>query len=150
MTEESQDQINFHYEDIDFSVDEPNLFHEWLTEIISLNNVALDVINYIFCSDDYLLNINRTYLNHDYYTDIISFPYRESPEPIQGDVFISVDRVRENANINQVDFENELLRVMSHGLLHFIGYTNKSEEEQAIMRKKEDEMMALFQSTKGN
>lgn len=144
MTEESQDQINFHYEDIDFSIKESNLFHEWLTQIISVNKVELEVINYIFCSDDYLLNINRTYLNHDYYTDIISFPYREAPEPIQGDVFISIDRVRENANINQVNFENELLRVMAHGLLHFIGYTDKSEEEQAIMRKKEDEMMALY------
>ena len=116
----------------------------WINEIIRVNNAQLKSINYIFCSDEYLLNINKEYLDHDYYTDIISFPFSESPDPIQGDIFISIDRVIENASDNKTMFEHELLRVMSHGLLHFLGYKDKSDKNKAEMRNAEDEMIRLF------
>ncbi|MCL4107804.1 UNVERIFIED_CONTAM: hypothetical protein GTU68_027189 [Idotea baltica] len=109
-----------------------------------VNEVSLQVINYIFCSDEYLLEINQNYLKHDYYTDIISFPYSEKPSPLQGDIFISIDRVMENAKDREISFEKELLRVVSHGFLHFCGYKDKTEEEQENMRRKEEEMMQLF------
>ena len=94
-------------------------------------------ITIIFCSDDYLLSINKQYLNHDYYTDIITFDYVDENR-ISGDLFISLDRVRENAAKFKVEMKKELFRVVFHGILHLVGYKDKTKEEQAVMRKKED------------
>ena len=100
-------------------------------------------INYIFCDDEYLLEINQQYLDHDTLTDIISFDYCVGNE-LHGDIFISVERVRENALDFDVKFEEELLRVMAHGVLHYCGYKDKSEEDEKLMRQKEEEKIKLF------
>jgi rRNA maturation RNase YbeY len=100
-------------------------------------------LDYIFCDDEYLLKINQDYLDHDTYTDIITFPYGDL-NVIAGDIFISVERVKENAVNFRVDFELELKRVMAHGVLHLLGYGDKSEEEVLQMRLKEDEKIKLF------
>ena len=94
-------------------------------------------INIIFCSDDYLYEMNKIYLNHDYYTDVITFPYNIGNK-IEGDIFISIDRVKDNAQIYSTTFDNELSRVIIHGILHLIGFNDKSEEEQKQMREQED------------
>ena len=144
MNEDLDEKIDFFYEEIDFTLSDIEHYIKWINEIIKVNDAQLKSINYIFCSDEYLLNINREYLDHDYYTDIISFPFSETPDPIQGDIFISIERVIENASDNKTMFEQELLRVMSHGLLHFLGYQDKSDKDQALMRNTEDKMMSLF------
>lgn len=137
-------QVNFFSEEIDFELVDPSKYENWIFDIFKQEDGDLGDINYIFCDDDYLLNINQEYLNHDYYTDIISFPMSTKPDPISGDIFISIDMVKENAVKNQVAFNEEVLRVMAHGVLHFLGYKDKSEEESTTMRKKEDQMISLF------
>lgn len=100
-------------------------------------------INYIFCDDEYLLKINLEYLNHDTLTDIITFDYVEKGV-LSGDIYISIERVRENSEIFSVPFEQELHRVLAHGVLHLCGYKDKSDEDAAVMRKKEDFAIQLF------
>ena len=100
-------------------------------------------INYVFCDDKYLLKINQHFLNHDTYTDIISFDNSMGNE-LHGDIFISTERVRENAIIFEVSFEEELRRVLVHGVLHLCGYKDKTKEESDLMRSKEDEKLAMF------
>jgi rRNA maturation RNase YbeY len=134
--------ITFNYEN-DFALLQEQTYDEWVGAIIKSESKSLGEINYIFCDDDYLLDINITHLNHDYYTDIITFNYCEG-DLISGDLFISTDRVKDNAQTYQVSFEEELLRVMSHGVLHLIGYNDKAEAEELIMRKKEDEKIKMF------
>jgi rRNA maturation RNase YbeY len=137
-------QVNFFSEEIDFELANPANYENWIFDIFKQEDGEIGDINYIFCNDDYLLNINQEYLNHDYYTDIISFPLSEKPDPISGDIFISIDMVKENALQIKVNFDEEILRVMAHGVLHFLGYKDKKEDEAAMMRKKEDEMISLF------
>lgn len=120
-----------------------DFFDVWLTKVCSQENKKLAEVSLIFTSDDYLLNINQRYLNHDYYTDIITFDYSED-DFISGDLFISIDRVRDNASINQVDFYNELNRVIVHGVLHLCGYKDKLPTEEVLMRQKEDQMLSLL------
>lgn len=134
--------ITFNYEN-DFTLLQEQTYDEWVGDIIKSESKSLGEINYIFCDDDYLLDINIKHLNHDYYTDIITFNYCEG-DLISGDLFISTDRVKDNAQTYQVSFEEELLRVMSHGVLHLIGYNDKAEAEELIMRKKEDEKIKMF------
>lgn len=143
-SDQNASSINFFSEEIDFELTSESSFEHWVDKIATENKASIENLNYIFCNDSYLLKVNQEYLDHDYYTDIISFPYSEFPDPLEGDIFISVDRVRENAKDNGVQFDNELKRVMAHGILHFLGYKDKSESEAAIMRKKEEEMIALF------
>ena len=100
-------------------------------------------IDYVFCTDDYLLKINKEYLNHDTFTDIITFDYTDG-HMLSGDIFISTDRVKENAGIFNVDFLNELRRVMSHGILHLVGFGDKTYEEKENMRAKEEEKIKMF------
>ena len=135
--------IHFHKEEIEFELPNEELLSKWLEKIAETENKKITQITYIFCSDDYLLQINKEYLNHDYYTDIITFPYKQSLE-IESDIFISIDRVLENAKTFESTFNNELLRVMSHGLLHLVGYKDKTDEEQTIMREKENWAMERF------
>ncbi|MHC5201091.1 rRNA maturation RNase YbeY [Myroides sp. LJL119] len=127
----------------DFQLIDENKFTKWIANIISSEGFKVGNINYIFCKDDYLHRINVQYLDHDTLTDIISFDYTEG-NIISGDIFLSVERVAENAKEFEVEFEKELLRVMAHGILHYCGYGDKSAEEELIMRRKEEEKMELF------
>ena len=127
--------ISYNYEiDVEFQEQEAV---QWLEHVITEEKRLLGNINYIFCSDDYLHKINLDFLNHDTYTDIISFDCTVGKK-LQGDIYISIDRVRDNAKEYQVSFHNELSRVMVHGILHFCGYKDKSAVDQTIMRAKED------------
>ncbi|WP_167964453.1 rRNA maturation RNase YbeY [Saonia flava] len=134
--------IDFHYE-TDFQLKDDVRHKSWILTIFEIENSFCGDINYIFCDDRYLLEINKKYLNHDTYTDIITFDY-SAGNLISSDIFISIDRVRENAANLDVDFEEELLRVMSHGILHLLGFNDKTEDEKAQMRVKENEMIKLF------
>lgn len=135
--------INFFFEDIDeFDIKKTDIEKNIEKLVINENRILGDV-NYILCSDNYLLNINREYLNHDYFTDVISFDYCED-NVISGDIFISVDTVSDNAKEYGATFENELERVMIHGVLHFVGYNDKTEGDQKTMRAKENQYLSLF------
>lgn len=137
-------EIHFHFEMDGFSIQNTRQIEDWLQRVIHTENKNVSVLNYIFCSDEYLLAINREYLDHDYYTDIISFPLNQ--DPVEGDIFISIDRVQENAVDFKTDFEQELHRVIVHGLLHFMGYNDHTEEEKNTMRQKEDEYLCMIES----
>ncbi len=134
--------IEFHYE-TDFQLENETKFADWVSRVVVSEGGTCKQIDYIFCSDNYLLDVNRNYLDHDTFTDIITFDYSDGKR-IGGDIFISIDRVTENANIFKTDFEVELLRVMSHGILHLFGYKDKSKAENAEMRIMEDEKIKLF------
>lgn len=114
----------------------------WFGQVCLVEEKELGDLNIIFCSDDYLLEMNRTHLDHDYYTDIITFDYTEGTV-VSGDLFISVDRVKDNAMDLSCDFMDELNRVCVHGLLHLCGYKDKSKSDEVIMRSKENEMLDL-------
>jgi len=132
----TESNIFFHSE-CDFDAESVSHLEAWITKAIENEEKELEEINYIFCNDDYLLEKNQTFLNHDTYTDIITFDYSEMNR-ISGDIFISVERVNENARKFAVPFNTELRRVMIHGVLHLIGYKDKSGEEKETMREKED------------
>jgi probable rRNA maturation factor len=134
--------INFNYE-TDFELDNETLYSDWISAVISSESKKEGEINYIFCDDEYLHKINVDYLNHDDLTDIISFDYSVGNE-LHGDIFVSVERVRENAGDFDVSFDEEMKRVMAHGILHYVGYKDKSDEDSQIMRNKENEKIALF------
>lgn len=138
--------IQFFEEDIKFPLRNKNKFKKWLRAIAALNNKQIGELNYIFCSDEYLYQINVDYLYHNTYTDIITFDNSEDDNAIEGDIFISIERIRENAQIEGTGLESELLRVMSHGLLHLMGYKDKKEEDKRLMREMEDRSISLFPS----
>ncbi len=134
--------IEFHYE-TDFKITRETYYADWVSRVIESELSFPSRIDYIFCDDEYLLSINQKYLDHDTYTDIITFDY-SSGKQIEGDIFISVDRVKENAERYEVDFEDELLRVMAHGVLHLIGYGDKTKDEAEVMRAKEEKKIKMF------
>lgn len=134
--------ISFNYE-TDFELENEAQYEEWISRIIESEGFDEGEINYIFCDDEYLHKINVEYLDHDTLTDIISFDYSVG-NLIQGDIFVSVERVQDNANDFNVSFEEELKRVLSHGVLHYCGYKDKSPEDEALMRSKEEEKMQMF------
>ena len=134
--------INF-YSENDFQLGEESVYESWLKEVTASENKQLEEVSYIFCDDQYLLEINQKYLDHDTYTDIISFDNCVG-NILAGDIFISTERVAENAREYGVEFQEELRRVMAHGILHFCGYKDKSEKEAAEMRRKEEEKMRMF------
>ncbi len=134
--------INFHYE-LEFALEDENKYADWLEQVIISEEKQPGEISYIFCDDEYLLTLNRKYLDHDTLTDIISFDYTEGTM-IHGDIYLSVERVRENAEDFNVNFADELRRVMVHGVLHYCGYKDKSPEEEKLMRAKEEEKMKMF------
>ena len=134
--------ISFNYE-TDFTLDNESIHEDWISRIINSEGFELGEINYIFCDDEYLHKINVEYLNHDTLTDIISFDYSVG-NILQGDIFISTERVVDNAKDFNVVFDEELKRVMSHGVLHYCGYKDKSAADEALMRSKEDEKIAMF------
>ncbi len=134
--------INFNYE-TDFLLENEEGFSNWITKVIASENKKEGEINYIFCDDECLHKLNVEHLGHDTLTDIISFDYTIGNE-IHGDVFISVERVKENAVEYNVSFDEELKRVVVHGVLHYCGYKDKSEKDELVMRSKEDEKLAMF------
>lgn len=134
--------ISFNYE-TDFELDNEAQYEEWISRIIESEGFEEGEINYIFCDDEYLHKINVEYLDHDTLTDIISFDYTVG-NLIQGDIFVSIERVRENAVDFKVSFDEELRRVLSHGVLHYCGYKDKSEADEVLMRAKEEEKMQMF------
>lgn len=134
--------IDFNYES-DFTLPNEKVFSDWISRVIRSENKEEGDVNYIFCDDDYLHKLNVEYLDHDTLTDVISFDYSVGNE-INGDIFISVERVMDNAKDFEVSFEEELKRVIIHGVLHYCGYKDKSEADELIMRQKEDEKLQLF------
>jgi rRNA maturation RNase YbeY len=142
------ENINFFFEDLT----EPNLDYQkisvWLSSLIKKQGFTLNEINYILCSDEYLLGVNQQYLNHDYYTDIITFDNAEEEQTIESDIFVSVERVEDNAKEHKEDFNTEIIRVLAHGVLHLLGFKDKSEEEATEMRKQEEIAIQLYLSTK--
>jgi rRNA maturation RNase YbeY len=130
--------IQFFSEDIQFILKDKGGIRKWLNVLIREEKKKPWYINFIFCSDDYLFELNKTYLKHETYTDILTFPYQEDEEIISGDIFISINRVKENAIDFKQDFNKELLRVMVHGILHLIGYSDHGKKEKKVMTEKED------------
>jgi probable rRNA maturation factor len=135
--------ISFQNQSIYFKLKEKARLKSWIKTVTEKEKHRLGDINYIFCSDDELLEINIQHLNHTTYTDIITFDYTEG-DKISSDIFISVDRVEENAKKFKVGFEEELHRVMIHGILHLCGYKDKSKADAELMRKKENGALKLF------
>jgi probable rRNA maturation factor len=134
--------ISFNYE-TDFELENESHYEDWISRIIDSEGFDEGEINYIFCDDEYLHIINLEYLDHDTLTDIISFDYTVG-NLIQGDIFISIERVKDNASDFNASFDEELKRVLSHGILHYCGYKDKSPNDEALMRSKEDEKMQMF------
>lgn len=134
--------IHYNYES-DFTLTNEDVFSEWIGNVLTSEGKLLGELSYIFCDDEYLLEINQQYLDHDTLTDIISFDYTEG-DVVSGDIFISIERVADNANDLNISFEEELKRVLIHGVLHYCGYKDKSESDEALMRFKEDEKISMF------
>lgn len=129
--------VELFYEDVEIPGLDPEFFVSWFEKVTLEEEKVLGDITIVFCSDDYLLDVNRRHLDHDYYTDIITFDYSEWPV-VSGDLFVSSDRVADNAKELHIEFKEELDRVAVHGLLHLCGYKDKSDKEELVMREKED------------
>lgn len=139
-----EEKLSFFTEEIEFTLDNESVLSNWLHEIAAQYDASIEGINYIFCSDEYLLKLNQDYLSHDYYTDILTFPY--SPASAKGlvsDIYISIDRVKENANTLGIDFEEELHRVMVHGILHLLGFDDHGDQNEKEMRAREEQALTL-------
>lgn len=135
--------IDVSFIDVEFDGLDADFFYNWFAKVVENENRLLGDVALIFCSDEYLLTMNKDYLDHDYYTDIITFDYSEL-NFIAGDLFISLDRVKENAEDLGVSVRNELNRVVIHGVLHLCGYKDKAPEDEKVMRFKEDEALAML------
>lgn len=138
-----KNRISFFCEDTDFTLSKPSKIKAWLEHVAEHYNTSIASVNYIFCSDNYLLNINQSYLNHDEYTDIITFDQSEE-DGIAADIFISIDRITENAITFNTPTEQELHRVMVHGILHIIGFNDHTNDEKKVMRKTEEACLSLL------
>ena len=134
--------IYFFSHEIDFTLEQEEPVINWLLSLLQANEAEAESINYVFCSDTYLLKLNQGHLQHDYLTDILTFPYSTLPAPITADIYISIDRIRENASSFQTSFKDELHRVMAHGLLHLLGYDDHEEADIARMRAAENQALA--------
>ncbi len=137
--------IRFATEGLTFEVPRARLHVRWLIQIAETRGQRIAELTYIFCSDEYLLSLNQEYLEHDTLTDILTFPYQAEGEPLHSDIFISVDRVMENALEFREPFEQELRRVMAHGLLHLLGEDDHGAEAEASMRASEQACLSLFE-----
>ena len=134
--------IHFHQEDIFFQIQNIKALRSWIANSIFKENKSVGQLSFIFCSDNYLLKINKKYLNHDFFTDVISFDHSEENH-ISGDIYISIDRVKENAKEFGYSLKDELHRIIIHGLLHLLGYSDKTQELKATMKEKEDFYLSL-------
>jgi len=139
----SMNSISFHNESVNNKTPSKRLLKAWIKEFVANHGKKVGELAFVFCSDEKILEVNQNFLQHDYYTDIITFDYSEGGV-ISGDVFISVERVLENAASHQVDYNTELLRVISHGVLHLIGFQDKEEEKKDEMTRNEDLCISLF------
>lgn len=137
--------INFFNEDVSFKPANPLKTKRWIKGVIERAGAELNEINYIFCSDEYLLEVNKEHLDHDYFTDIITFDNSEEEGIIEADIFVSIDRVKENAFNENKSFDDEMRRVLVHGVLHLLGYEDSTDDLKKAMRQTEDENLALFQ-----
>lgn len=132
------DSIHYNFIDVEIPDFNPEFFGLWLSKVVGHYEKELGELSFIFCSDDYLLKMNKEHLSHDYYTDVITFNYNEG-NSLSGDIFISVDRVKENSiQFGNTDLHDEISRVMVHGLLHLVGLNDKTDEDKAMMRAEED------------
>ena len=138
----SKAAIHFFTEEITFTLKHKTIIRNWLRDTINAEGYVLEELNFIFCSDEYLLGINQQYLDHDTYTDVITFDNSEVAKTIVGDIFISIDRIKENAATFKHQFIDELCRVMVHGTLHLLGYPDKGKVAKKIMTEKEDFYLA--------
>lgn len=136
--------INFFTEDIVFKLPHPRKTSTWIKRVIQKEKFSLTQVNFIFCSDEYLRAKNIEYLNHKTYTDIITFDNSDTEGELEGDIFISIDRIRENADKFSRPFEEELHRVIIHGILHLLGHDDKTPQQKAAIHKKEDACLALM------
>lgn len=136
--------IRFFNEDSPYKLPQKQVTRQWLKQQAEAEGFRVGDLNYIFCSDEHVLQVNRDYLQHDYYTDIITFDQSEEEDLIEGDIFISVDRVTDNAQQLGIEPITEMRRVLAHGLLHLCGYGDKSPEEELTMRAKEDKWLAVL------
>jgi rRNA maturation RNase YbeY len=136
--------IRFFNEDIKYSISKPGKTVSWIKEVVKKEKALLAEINYIFCSDEHLLSLNQKFLNHNTLTDIITFNNSTQKGVIEADIYVSVPRVQENAQKFKVEFQNEMNRVMIHGLLHLLGYKDKRPSEKTLMRKKEEACLSLL------
>ena len=139
----TQENIVYFYEDTSFQLTSETNTSSWIQTIIEKEGFVLSHINYIFCSDPYLLAINKEYLQHDFFTDILTFDQSGKENEIEADIYISIDRVTDNAETLHISFADELLRVIIHGILHLIGFSDKTESEKTLMREKEDSCISL-------
>jgi rRNA maturation RNase YbeY len=137
-------EIFFYSEDVDFSIKNPSGIASWLNKTIVSEGKKAGEISVIFCSDEYLLDMNQKHLQHDYYTDIITFGLSEKNQPIEAEIYISIDRVKENASNLSIAYQQEMLRVLFHGALHLCGYKDKSKADIKLMRGKEDFYIGLY------
>jgi rRNA maturation RNase YbeY len=135
--EAPQQPIEFFFEDVEFDLPDETRLSEWLQSVAAAEGKPIFEVNYIFCSDEHLRGINVEFLGHDYYTDIITFDYSDGAK-MRGEIYISSERVAENAQEHSVSFSHELCRVMVHGILHMAGYGDKTPEQETLMREKED------------
>ena len=138
--------VKFNYADRKLSINNKSKLKKFINTIFQEESIELNDLNYIFCSDDYLLQINNDHLQHDYYTDIITFTLEERGEPVIGEIYISLDRIKDNAITEKTNLLNEILRVIFHGSLHLCGYKDKKKDDIIIMRQKEDYYINKFLS----
>lgn len=142
--------ITFQFVDTALPRLDKELAKQWIRNIIACHGKTLGQICYVFCSDEHLLSINRAFLNHDFYTDIITFPTNESDRIISGELYISTDRIADNATQLGRPFEEEMYRVIIHGVLHLIGFKDKTEEDAAEMRRRENESLVILNNLISN
>lgn len=136
--------VYFFSEEVKYTLKNKTLIRNWISETIIAEGYRLDELNFILCSDEYLLAINQQYLKHDTYTDVITFDNSEELKTIMGDIFISIERIQENARQFKSTTQQELCRVMIHGTLHLLGYKDKGKVAKTLMTKKEDQYLALL------
>lgn len=135
--------IQFFQEDILFKLNHPRKTTHWIKRVVALEGYTINQINFVFCSDSYLFSLNKQFLNHSTLTDIITFDHSDEKGVLLGDIFISVERIQDNASKYKIEFDNEIHRVIVHGVLHLMGYKDKSRRDKVIMRKKEDACLSL-------
>lgn len=136
--------VQFIFLDTKVPLRERRRLKQFIEKVVKKAKLKLIDLSIIFCNDDYLLNINKIFLQHDYYTDIVTFNLAEDTNIIEGEIYISVDRIRENATINNASLKQELHRVIFHGVLHLCGYKDKSKQEKALMTKAEDKLLDMY------
>ncbi len=136
--------VQYFSEDVSFPLLKKRKTTNWIKSIIQEEGMVSGEISFIFCSDEYLLDVNKKYLDHDYYTDIITFDYVDG-SVIHGDVFISLDRIQENSKTFNTTFKNELARILAHGILHLLGYKDKNMKDKEMMTFKEDYYLKMLE-----